>query len=475
MYPKQSPYFSHQMEEQGQVTSSDHYTGPSFSSVFPSSQSEESQQTEVNVQPEDQQQPNNGLRRWHWQPSLVYQRFNINVTSLGSTDVWSCISVLLTFWFFASVILILGFYGSFNLQLGPNCSYLIEGNPFFVNSIKARQRDDQTAGPMLYGFHESPLLDVKSTWFQNNTASVKPGFHKEWAYFLNAGSRVEVSYDVKFPGSASLFLVIAQGRQNLLEWIDSPSYNTTMSWNIIYGNGKIAQDIKESDTYFVAVGNLNLEIVEVCLNITIMSLLYNTTNAHFKCLLNHICSFKLILLKPNAAVLTSPGPPEVKIDDDWFIQVSFEPQWVTYCGIVAAMIFVLYRCYNQLQPNSGDEVGNQVNATIAGREPLLSNKNNDHSSWDSSYDSIPSDGDQGLQEKILEGSLEGEVSREGEIHSPDTCRLCAICLDSPRDCFFLPCGHSAACFSCGSRIAEEAGTCPICRRKMKKVRKIFSV
>lgn len=120
-------------------------------------------------------------------------------------------------------------------------------------------------------------------------------------------------------------------------------------------------------------------------------------------------------------------------------------------GIVAAMIFVLYRCYNQLQPNSGDEVGNQVNATIAGREPLLSNKNNDHSSWDSSYDSIPSDGDQGLQEKILEGSVEGEVSREGEIHSPDTCRLCAICLDSPRDCFFLPCGHSAACFSCGSR------------------------
>lgn len=100
MYPKQSPYFSHQMEEQGQVTSPDHYTGPSFSSVLLSSQSEESQQTEVNVQRVDQQQPDNGLRRWHWQPSLVFQRFNINVTSLGSTDVWSCISVLLTFWFF---------------------------------------------------------------------------------------------------------------------------------------------------------------------------------------------------------------------------------------------------------------------------------------------------------------------------------------------------------------------------------------
>lgn len=83
------------------------------------------------------------------------------------------------------------------------------------------------------------------------------------------------------------------------------------------------------------------------------------------------------------------------------------------------------------------------------REPLLSPKNNDHSNWGSSYDSIPSEEDQGVEEKMIsKGSFEG---KEAEIHSQSTRRLCAICFDSPRDCFFLPCGHCAACFSCGSR------------------------
>lgn len=33
-----------------------------------------------------------------------------------------------------------------------------------------------------------------------------------------------------------------------------------------------------------------------------------------------------------------------------------------------------------------------------------------------------------------------------------SCHLCAICCDAPRDCFFLPCGHSATCYACGERL-----------------------
>lgn len=36
----------------------------------------------------------------------------------------------------ASMILILGYYGSMTLQLGPNCSRLIQPNSLFVQSIK---------------------------------------------------------------------------------------------------------------------------------------------------------------------------------------------------------------------------------------------------------------------------------------------------------------------------------------------------
>ena len=32
--------------------------------------------------------------------------------------------------------LILGFYGSSNVQLGPNCSRLVNANAFFVQTIK---------------------------------------------------------------------------------------------------------------------------------------------------------------------------------------------------------------------------------------------------------------------------------------------------------------------------------------------------
>ncbi|KAI8011281.1 hypothetical protein LOK49_LG06G02753 [Camellia lanceoleosa] len=38
---------------------------------------------------------------------------------------------------------------------------------------------------------------------------------KEWAYFLNKGSKVNISYSVKSPSSAPLSLVIAQGSTEL--------------------------------------------------------------------------------------------------------------------------------------------------------------------------------------------------------------------------------------------------------------------
>lgn len=105
------------------------------------------------------------------------------------------------------------------------------------------------------------------------------------------------------------------------------------------------------------------------------------------------------------------------------------------------------------------------------RTPLLSNKDDDLSSWGSSYDTVSQD-DEELEPQAI-GSLGPRTTKDGEFRN--TRRLCAICFDAPRDCFFLPCGHCVACFACGTRIAEAAGACPICRRHMKKVRKIFTV
>ncbi|GMH12222.1 hypothetical protein Nepgr_014063 [Nepenthes gracilis] len=467
--------------------------GPSTSSASSASQNhQDSEAEEVHLQQENQVQPSNShshSRRHHHyhhtrqrQPDNASYRINISISNLVPSDmrddVWSFLVVLLTFWFFSSMTLILGFYGSVNLQLGPNCSLLITENPLFVQSIEAQEVEGQISGSMLYGFHSTPSLDIETNWSETHPASIQSNFHKEWVYYLNAGSKLDISYEVKFPSNDPLFLVIARGQESLIEWIDDPSYpNTTLSWNIVYGSGRIEQEIMKSDTYFVAVGNLNSGAVEVQLNFTIKALVYNTTRAYFKCSLSDSkCSFDLFILKENAVIITSPGPGQAEADDSWYVKVSYGPRWLTYLvgtGIIIIFIFPVFRICDMLQSRHRDETQNEAAGRgQEAREPLLPPKDDDLSSWGSSYDSVSHD-EEDLEEWIAQE--EGKLPKEGDRANANPRCLCVICFDAPRDCFFLPCGHCVTCFPCGSKIAEKAGTCPICRRKMKKVRKIFSV
>ena len=48
---------------------------------------------------------------------------------------------------------------------------------------------------------------------------------------------------------------------------------------------------------------------------------------------------------------------------------------------------------------------------------------------------------------------------------------CAICMEAERDCVFLPCGHVATCYPCGS--GPGMGNCPICRASVDLVKKIY--
>ncbi|GMY10591.1 E3 ubiquitin-protein ligase APD2-like isoform X2 [Fagus crenata] len=485
---------------------SQHGIGPSSvttSSDDPSSSSPPSTsqvQEEVENEHHDEDGDNNHHHRYHHhhrhhygllldhhqerqqqQPSTLTYRVNISISDAPSTqirdDVWSCLVVLVTFWFFASMTLIFGFYGSVNLQMGPNCSRLIQTNPFLVQSIDAEEINEPKPGPMLYGFYKQPPLDVEITWTETHNTFVPASFHKELVYFLNKGSRVDITYHVKSPSSSPLSLVIAQGRESLVEWIEDPSYpNTTLYWNIIYGSGKIQQRIPESSNYYIAVGNLHSEEVEVELKFTINAFLYNTTKAYYKCSLGtRLCSLKLFLLGTNSAVLTSPHRKE-DTDDDWFVKLSYGPRWIAYfvgSGVMTVLILSVFRFLNAFQTTAEDGTIIQPGEVGTERTPLLLHKDDDVSSWGSSYDSVSHD-EEDPEEQLAVNCIDGQQITEGE-NSNNTQRLCVICFDASRDCFFLPCGHCAACFTCGKRIAEEAGNCPICRRKMKKVRKIFTV
>ncbi|XP_061343005.1 E3 ubiquitin-protein ligase APD2 [Gastrolobium bilobum] len=386
-------------------------------------------------------------------------------------DTWSCFVVIFTFWFFVSVTMILGVYGSMTIVLGPESSIVLQPSALFVQYVKVENLEAKP-GPILYGTYRYPPLDVVSNWVQTRNVSLPSDSHKEWKYYLNRGSEVNISYRLS-SGSSSIFLVIAEGAEGLSEWLQDPTYpNTTLSWNVIHGTGMITQEIFKSSSYYVALGNLDEE-VEVELNLRVRALLHNTTNAYYKCALTSSpCSLSIFFPEGNAAVLVSPGPQQNTSDNEWCVKLSYGPRWVTYIfgiGGLTLLMFWAFNFLNKLQCGREDRAGVRSDGTAPQRAPLLSCKDDD---WGSSYDSLPQDEED--LDFLTGGSLDVKLLGDGET-SNNTRRLCAICFDAPRDCFFLPCGHCVACFACGNRIAEADGTCPVCRRNMKKVRKIFTV
>ncbi|OIW01182.1 hypothetical protein TanjilG_10343 [Lupinus angustifolius] len=203
--------------------------------------------------------------------------------------------------------------------------------------------------------------------------------------------------------------------EGLTEWLEHPTYpNTTLSWNVIHGTGIITQEIFKSSSYYVALGSFNEEEAE------------STSN------------------------------------DDWFVKLSYGPRWVTYIIGIVGVTLLMFWCFNFLSKfrYAHEDRGVRYEEPAPQRDHLLSSSG-------SSYDSM-SQGDEDLDFTIDGMSLGDDEA------SNNSRRLCAICFDAPRECFFLPCGHCVACFACGTRIAEASGTCPVCRRNMKKVRKIFT-
>ncbi|KAH9672949.1 E3 ubiquitin-protein ligase APD2 [Citrus sinensis] len=271
--------------------------------------------------------------------------------------------------------------------------------------------------------------------------------------------------NVKSPGS-SVFLIIAQGNEGLRQWLFDPTFpNTTLSWNVIQGSGVIHQHIFTSSSYYVGLGNLNSEEVEVQLNLRLRAFLYNTSDAYYKCTFaDGLCSLSVLFPNGNAIVLTSPKTEQDTSNDNWQVRVSYEPRWLSY--VVGGMTMIMLAAFNFLNKFLCEReggIGFQHGDVESARAPLLSHKDDDLSSWGSSYDSISTD-EGNLEEFLTASSLEGKSLRDGE-DSNNTRRLCAICFDAPRDCFFLPCGHCVACFKCGTSdfcpgdIRDSHGTC----------------
>lgn len=116
---------------------------------------------------------------------------------------------------------------------------------------------------------------------------------------------------------------------------------------------------------------------------------------------------------------------------------------VTVLLVVATKIFFAFRITGEY------ETGFQSGRTAPESAPLLSQKDDDLSSC-GSLDSMSHD-DEELNDTVA--TFSGKQPKEGD-GPKDHRRLCILCSDAFRDCFFLPCGHCAACFTCGTRLVD---------------------
>ncbi|KAI4364280.1 hypothetical protein MLD38_020393 [Melastoma candidum] len=406
-------------------------------------------------------------------------------SSVIRDDTWSCVIVVLTFWFFVSMTLILGVYGSVTLLLGPNSSILIEPNSIFVQSLKVEELDDTKPQLMLYGFLKTPELDVTTTWYQSHNASVPADSHQARVLAplsILSLPKGDIGYGCLSRRSSLCFTECSKG---FSQWLEDPTYlNITLSWNLVNGAGTIRQVIYKSSSYYIAVENLNYEEVEVLLDVSVKAYLYNTTEAYYKCtFLRGKCSFSIRFPSSDVAVLATQAPGPSTPSDDWHIKVSYGPRWITYIvgvGGMTVLMLLAFNFLNKFRCGHEDSIPTPNLHMESERAPLLMYKDDDLSSWGSSYDSASQD-EAEIEEMLAAQAPEGKILKGGE-NGNNTRWLCGICFDAPRDCFFLPCGHCVACFDCGLRytskkppFVQASGTCPVCRRNIKEVRRIFTV
>ncbi|KAF8044785.1 hypothetical protein N665_6833s0002 [Sinapis alba] len=365
-----------------------------------------------------------------------------NASTAGVEQRVSCFAVVIIFWFFVSMAMIVGVYGPRNVCIGPNSSVLIEPNTIFVQSVKVKELDDSKSGLELFGFYTSPPLDVVVNWSESRLASVAHNSYMEWPYYLNKGASLNISYSVK-PEGSSVRLVVDEGPASYRLLEKHASQNTALSWNLIRGSGMIEVKISKSSSYYVAVANSNMKDVEVELDIDVRAILYDTKQSFYKCTFsNGECTFNAVSLVGNSIVLTSPAPKQgasVEEEEEWCIRFSYQPRWTSYVvgtGLVTCFMLVAMQLWKRLQCN-GEESYQSENDS--GRTRLLVNKDEDGSSMGSSNESFAAD----------DADLEDFTGNEGEA-SNSSRRLCAICFDAKRDCFFLPCGHCVSCYQCGT-------------------------
>lgn len=279
-----------------------------------------------------------------------------------------------------SLWMLFGLYGSEHLEMGLNYSRLLRANRLFVQGISIRNREP-APGPILYGFQNQPSLDDEKEWTANHQVTLPAFYHKEWSIWLNKRSKLKLEYSVS--STSSLFLVIAQGKENYMKWIqDTGNPDWCLVWRPVRGHGHIAFETAEDDDYYIGIANLQQTSMQMLLKIEIKAKVYETNEAAFWCPLDaKPCTIGLSLKGSEVALLTTPDMPQEGVDV-WYMTVSYNTRWATYIityGALGLVLFSIYSCqrkskrrdkfYSEVAPTSSQTGA----AAYCGSAPTVGN------------------------------------------------------------------------------------------------------
>ncbi|XP_010277151.1 PREDICTED: uncharacterized protein LOC104611677 isoform X2 [Nelumbo nucifera] len=340
-------------------------------------------------------------------------------------------------------------------MLGPNSSRLLKESSIFVETIQVR--DDAKKGVLLYGFSEKPELTLETSWNVSNYLIVGSYRRQGFSLWLNKGSRIHLRWGVHSSGFSDLQVVVIKGEQDF-ETLDPNSTNSSKS--LVFssptkGNGEAEYIIEEDDSYYVGAVNMNPKSVIMELSTNVLSKMYDTSKAASKCsTINGSCSLELLFPNSHYLILTTPDNGDF---DGWYIELSFIARLATYVVILGIILVAILLILKYFGVCEGERTVEQVTDEVRENEtsPLLPEK------------AIPFSYGTGEEE-------DSESSMHGSSEDLYDGKICVICYDEQRNCFFIPCGHSATCYTCAERIVEgENKVCPICRRLIHKVRRLF--
>ncbi|XP_057973859.1 E3 ubiquitin-protein ligase APD2-like isoform X4 [Malania oleifera] len=366
-------------------------------------------------------------------------------------DSWPRLLAPLTIWICVSVTLRYGYYGSSHLVLGPSTSRLMKASSVFVKQVEVR--DDARKGVFLYGFSEKPELSLETNWSVSDFVIVGSYNRKGFSLWLNKGSRIRMRWNAKASSLSSLQVFLIKGELKYETLLPNPTDANGPNDPI---DGREAEyTIKEDDRYRIDIINMNPRSIVFEMNVNVSSVMYDTTKAKSMCSTeNGSCRLALAFPITQFVILTTPNNGVL---DGWNVELSFVARVVTYVAILGFIVIVIFFILKYLGACDGERNVEQriSEQEITERDPLMPVK----------------------EIRFTYGTGEGQESGASNSSSEDLYdgKICVICYDERRNCFFVPCGHCAACYDCAQRIIDEENkACPICRRLIHKVRKLYN-